>query len=205
VLSYFFSTSIYSHFRVHRAPFTLTNILYSRVRGGADFSEPVLLAEWLPSSNRYFDPRGHTPALSSTNTDRLLLDTTDNRKMVNATSSPLANAQYPVDATAIAGIVSRLTHGLSGWTVALTLFIGLVLYDQCMFAPLGSGEKMFGLHLDLIFGACWLSFETTSLTRGQTSTFRRKDPLLARCSRCHSLVHSWSPSIQSSSSITPSG
>jgi C-22 sterol desaturase len=52
--------------------------------------------------------------------------------MENATSSPLANAQYPVDTSALAGVVSRLTQGLSGWTVALTLFLGLVVYDQCM-------------------------------------------------------------------------
>jgi len=45
-------------------------------------------------------------------------------------ASPLADAQYPLAPTAIGGLISSLTHGISGWTVALTLFLGLVLYDQ---------------------------------------------------------------------------
>jgi hypothetical protein len=61
-------------------------------------------------------------------------------RMVNATSSPLADAQFPVDASVVAGLVSRLTQGMSGWTVALTLFLGLVLYDQCTSMPLSVGE-----------------------------------------------------------------
>jgi hypothetical protein len=64
--------------------------------------------------------------------------------MANATSSPLADAQYPIDASTVAGIVSRLTQGLSGWTIALTIFLGLVLYDQCMLVPLRLEKKMKG-------------------------------------------------------------
>jgi sterol 22-desaturase len=51
-------------------------------------------------------------------------------------ASPLANAQYPVDGSAIGGLISTLTQGLSGWTMALSLFLGFVLYDQCLGAAI---------------------------------------------------------------------
>lgn len=51
---------------------------------------------------------------------------------VNGSSvSPLANAQYPVPNDILSGYVGRVLDSLNGWTVALTLFLGLVLYDQC--------------------------------------------------------------------------
>jgi sterol 22-desaturase len=47
--------------------------------------------------------------------------------------SPLADAQYPIDPSALSGIIGSIVDGLNGWTVAITLFLGLVLYDQCEF------------------------------------------------------------------------
>ncbi|KAF2435385.1 sterol C-22 desaturase [Tothia fuscella] len=45
-------------------------------------------------------------------------------------ASPLADARYPTQASgAIEGVLAYIS-GLSGWTVALTAFLGLILYDQ---------------------------------------------------------------------------
>lgn len=46
-------------------------------------------------------------------------------------ASPTADAQFPLQPLAVAGVLSRLTQNISGWTIALSLFLGLVLYDQC--------------------------------------------------------------------------
>lgn len=45
--------------------------------------------------------------------------------------SPPANAPYPVQNDILSSFVGRIVDSLNGWTVALTLLLGLVLYDQC--------------------------------------------------------------------------
>jgi hypothetical protein len=47
-------------------------------------------------------------------------------------ASPTADAQYALRYVESSGILNRLTQGWSAWSVVLTLFLGLVLYDQCM-------------------------------------------------------------------------
>lgn len=47
-------------------------------------------------------------------------------------ASPSADAQYPIQNLALSGILSRLGQNINGWTIAFTLFMGLVVYDQCM-------------------------------------------------------------------------
>jgi hypothetical protein len=50
-------------------------------------------------------------------------------------ASPTADAQYALRQVEFSGILSRLTQGWSAWSIALTLFMGLVLYDQCTCVP----------------------------------------------------------------------
>jgi hypothetical protein len=45
--------------------------------------------------------------------------------------SPPANAQYLIQNDILGGYVGRVLDSLNGWNVALALFLGLVLYDQC--------------------------------------------------------------------------
>lgn len=46
--------------------------------------------------------------------------------------SPAANADFTSALKAEdAGILSHVYHGLNGWSIALTLFVILVAYDQC--------------------------------------------------------------------------
>lgn len=47
-------------------------------------------------------------------------------------TSPLAQATFAKfsDPSVLDGVLSIVT-GLSGWAIALTVFLGLVLYDQC--------------------------------------------------------------------------
>jgi len=88
---------------------------------------------------------------------------------VNASSvSPLANAQYRVQNDILIGYVGRVLDSLNGWTVALALFLGLVLYDQC---ELLHDRNVF-LTIDL----------------EQIGTSHRKDPFLALYSSCPSSV-----------------
>jgi C-22 sterol desaturase len=49
-------------------------------------------------------------------------------------TSPLAQATYHklADNAAVDSVLATI-QGLSGWTIALTLFLGLVLYDQCQY------------------------------------------------------------------------
>ncbi|KAF2402010.1 cytochrome P450 sterol C-22 desaturase [Trichodelitschia bisporula] len=52
---------------------------------------------------------------------------------VNATmASPVADAQFPVQAPVVTSIVASLLQ-MNGWMVALTVLLGLALYDQCMY------------------------------------------------------------------------
>lgn len=48
--------------------------------------------------------------------------------------SPLADAQLRLAATSslASGIVSRYLQQLNGWTIALTLLLGAITYDQRM-------------------------------------------------------------------------
>ena len=46
--------------------------------------------------------------------------------------SPLADAQYPVRTDILGSFIGGTVDNLNGWTVALTIFLGLVLYDQCL-------------------------------------------------------------------------
>lgn len=46
-------------------------------------------------------------------------------------ASPSATANYSPLAEGSTGLVARLAQ-LNGWTVALTVLLGLVAYDQCM-------------------------------------------------------------------------
>jgi sterol 22-desaturase len=50
---------------------------------------------------------------------------------MEANASFLSNAQYPIQNDILGGYVGRVLDSLNGWTVALTIFLGLVLYDQC--------------------------------------------------------------------------
>lgn len=47
-------------------------------------------------------------------------------------ASPAANADYklPVSGT-LAGVLSNLYNGISGWAAVLTVLLVLVAYDQC--------------------------------------------------------------------------
>jgi C-22 sterol desaturase len=47
-------------------------------------------------------------------------------------ASPLAHVGFGAfsENTLLDGVLSTIT-GLSGWTIALTVFLGLVAYDQC--------------------------------------------------------------------------
>lgn len=46
-------------------------------------------------------------------------------------ASPVADAAFAkINAITPEGFVNRLLAGVNGWTVALTLLIGAVLYDQ---------------------------------------------------------------------------
>ena len=49
-------------------------------------------------------------------------------------TSPLAQASFAKFASpsVLDEVFSTIT-GLSGWTIALTVFLGLVLYDQCKY------------------------------------------------------------------------
>ena len=47
-------------------------------------------------------------------------------------ASPTADAQYALRYVESSGILNRLTQGWSAWSVVLTVFMGMVLYDQCM-------------------------------------------------------------------------
>lgn len=49
--------------------------------------------------------------------------------------SPSANSQYLVQNDILNGYVGRVLDTFNGWTVALALFLGLVLYDQCELFP----------------------------------------------------------------------
>jgi sterol 22-desaturase len=51
-------------------------------------------------------------------------------------TSPLAQATFArfPDPSVLDGVLSVVTS-LSGWTIALTVFLGLVLYDQCKYNP----------------------------------------------------------------------
>lgn len=46
--------------------------------------------------------------------------------------SPLADAKFPAHSDVLGGVLGGIVDSLNGWTVALTLFLGLVLYDQCL-------------------------------------------------------------------------
>ena len=56
-------------------------------------------------------------------------------------ASPLADAQRPVqNLGAFDGLTYKTLQGVNGWSVALSLFLVLFVYDQCMFY-LPSEEK----------------------------------------------------------------
>ena len=46
-------------------------------------------------------------------------------------ASPLADASYAQHVSADSGILSRLYGGMNGFSVALSVFLVLVAYDQC--------------------------------------------------------------------------
>lgn len=49
-------------------------------------------------------------------------------------ASPLADAQMPVRTFGgLDRFVSKALEGVNGWSVALSLLLFLVVYDQCMF------------------------------------------------------------------------
>ena len=50
--------------------------------------------------------------------------------------SPFADAKLPVRSDILGSVLGGIVDSLNGWTVALTLFLGLVLYDQCLFTTL---------------------------------------------------------------------
>ena len=52
-------------------------------------------------------------------------------------ASPLADASYPVHRAAASGIIGRVADSLNGWTLLLTMFLGLVIYDQCAISQHG--------------------------------------------------------------------
>jgi C-22 sterol desaturase len=60
---------------------------------------------------------------------------------VNASlASPSADAKFPIGLADSNGFLSTIANGANAWTVALTLFLVLVAYDQCeclMVARLG--------------------------------------------------------------------
>lgn len=45
-------------------------------------------------------------------------------------ASPVADAAFARVTMASEGLVNRLLSNLNGWTLALTIFLGLVAYDQ---------------------------------------------------------------------------
>jgi hypothetical protein len=51
----------------------------------------------------------------------------------NNFTSPAADALYgsAIDVKYVGGLLQQLVNGTSGWTVALTVFLMLVVYDQC--------------------------------------------------------------------------
>jgi C-22 sterol desaturase len=60
-------------------------------------------------------------------------------EVVNTTfASPAANANIPAPTagSVTGGMLSQAFNGVSGWTVALTIFLMLVAYDQCEKLPL---------------------------------------------------------------------
>ncbi|KAK4990954.1 RNA polymerase C-22 sterol desaturase [Elasticomyces elasticus] len=48
-------------------------------------------------------------------------------------ASPIADAAYATVGTVNNGFVSKVLGGIDGWTIALTLFLSLVAYDQIMY------------------------------------------------------------------------
>ena len=56
--------------------------------------------------------------------------------------SPLAQSTYHklAEYGAVDGVWSTIS-GLSGWSIALTLFLGAVLYDQCKFLKFSNTFK----------------------------------------------------------------
>src|SRR5579862_7113877 len=52
-------------------------------------------------------------------------------------TSPVANALYGpgLRARDFGGVLQQLVDGTSAWTVAVTLFLMLVVYDQCELPP----------------------------------------------------------------------
>ena len=48
----------------------------------------------------------------------------------NSYASPLANAAFEKISSAPEGLVSRVWNETSGWSIALTIFLLLVTYDQ---------------------------------------------------------------------------
>jgi hypothetical protein len=52
--------------------------------------------------------------------------------IVNSFASPLAHINLTVPlASPDAGLLAAVFNGVSAWTVALTVFLALVAYDQC--------------------------------------------------------------------------
>lgn len=51
--------------------------------------------------------------------------------------SPVADARYAAAALGsdMGSVLSRIYSGMDGWSVALTCFLGLVVYDQCQWIP----------------------------------------------------------------------
>ena len=49
-------------------------------------------------------------------------------------ASPLADAQMPIQKFAgLDRFASKALAGVNGWSVALSMFLFLVVYDQCMY------------------------------------------------------------------------
>lgn len=63
-----------------------------------------------------------------------LLEYSSTMSVMNASyASPTADAAFAkIVGVAPGGIVSRLLDGVNGWTIALTLFLMAVVYDQSM-------------------------------------------------------------------------
>jgi len=58
---------------------------------------------------------------------------------ITSFTSPLANVDLKLPTGQSSGVLAKSLNGLNGWTIALTIFLLLVTYDQCAPTPPNPG------------------------------------------------------------------